>query len=389
VTLNEFLEPEGALNLDLIAPGQVCETPQQQTVTCTFELIPDDEDVREFVGQLKVQYSAVDSVQPPVEGLIDVPVTMFLRPRTWVAWLAAATLLALFMLVQGLVRFGLSVMLSKFSPLTATARRIRLPVTLDNAGGVTIDAPAGDLPAGDDGFAFENAESVQAFQLFGYHFECPVKRTFMRSTTVPVGLVSVPGTHVIGLQGFERARRGDAYAVGQVALSLRGQWVIGVKEEAMLRLVKGAGSVDAELIAYLEPYEGHPRANQISELSYGIAASSFASQLTSLLEQIRASQGDDVGGGDEGGGGDVSGGGTGNPPGPIPGPTGPGSTLDDIFNTPAAPDATPEPAVVTGSRRNRTLRRRKTNQDVVSERDQSPAIDQSSTNNDKEWDPFA
>lgn len=379
VTLQEFLEPEGILNLDLIAPGQICETPQQQTVRCSFELIPDDEAVREFLGQLKVQYSAVDSVQPAVEGLIDVPVTMYLRPRTWVAWLAAATLLALFVLVQGLVRLGLSVMLSKFSPLTSTARRVRLPVTLDHGGGVTIDAPAGELPAGDDGFAFENSEPVQAFHLFGYQFEVPIKRTFMRSTTVPVGLVSAPSTHVIGSQGFDRARRGDAPAVGQVALSLRGQWAIGVRESAMLRLVEGAGSVDAELVAYLEPYEGSPRADQISELSYSIASSSFASQLTSLLEQMRASL--DVAGGDAPGDAAEA----------IPSPTAssPGPIVDDIFGTPTGSGAAPEPAVVASGRGRRTSRRRRADRGDDPGRDESPAIDQSSTNNDKEWDPFA
>lgn len=379
VTVQEFLEPEGVLNLDLIDPGQVCETPQQQTVTCAFELIPDEEAVREFVGQLRVEYSAVDSVQAPIEGLIDVPVTMYLRPRTWVAWLAAATLLAIFVLVQGLVRLGLSIMLSKFSPLTSTARRVRLPITVDHGGGVAIGAPTGELPAGDDGFAFENAESVQSFQLFGYQFECPIKRTFMKSTTVPVGLVSVPDAHVIGSQGFIRARRDGGHAVGLVALALRSQWVIGVKESEMARLVDGSGSVNAELIAYLEPYEGRPRADQISELSYSIASSSFSSQLAALLEQLRESTGVDVADDLEDGGGSAS---------PVPAP-GSGAIADDVFGTPSSSDDTADRAAVAGGRRRRKALGRHANQGDESERGESPAVDQGSTNKDNEWDPFA
>jgi hypothetical protein len=186
-----------------------------------------------------------------------------------------------------LVRLGLSVILSKFSPLTATARRVRLPVTLDHAGGVTIDLPAGELPAGDNGFAFENAESVQAFEVFGYHFECPVKRTFFKSTTIPVGLVSAPRLYCIGSQGFLRSGRSSTFAMGQVALSLRGQWVVGIKDDAVQQLADGAGQADAELVAFLEPYEIKQPREQLSELALTIASSSFASQFLDVIKSAR------------------------------------------------------------------------------------------------------
>lgn len=290
VTFRDFIEPEGRVNFDLIRPKEPCATPQKQVITCTIELIPDDEAVDRFNSQLVVEYSAVDSARSsPVEGVIDIPVTTYLRPRGWVGWLAALTLLAIFVLVQGVIRLCLAVLLSKFSALAPTARRVRLRASVDSSGSVSVVAPVGELPAGDDGFAFENAESAPSFNLFGYQFECPYWRTFFRSTTVPLGLVSAGGVHVVGSQGYVAGKRSGETSVGQVALALRSQWIVGVRDEAMSRLIDGSGPVEAEIVAFLEPYEQQTRVEQISALSFTIASSSFSNHITSLLKTIRES----------------------------------------------------------------------------------------------------
>ena len=375
VTFRDFVEPEGIVNLSLVASKEPCQTPQQQIVTCFVDLIPDDEAVQRFTGQLLVEYSALDGVRASAEGLVDVPVATYLRPRVWVGWLAASTLLAMFVLVQGLVRLGLAIMLSKFSALSPTARRVRLRAKLDSNGSLSITAPAGDLPPGDDGFAFEIAESVPSFDLFGYRFECPYWHTFFKSTTVPLGMVSNSGVHVIGSQGYLFGKRGAPTAVGQVALSLRGQWVIGITQDAMTRLVGGGSEVDAELVAFLEPYEqplGQPRTEQISGLSFAIASSNFSNHVASLLDSVRtasADQGDDLSA-SSAAGVETSSSGTGS------------ASATDVFGGGAFGTAeAPVAAEDEGSARRKRGRRGS---------EQKPeTIQQESTKKEQEWDPFA
>jgi hypothetical protein len=76
--------------------------------------------------------------------------------------------------------------------------------------------------------------------------------------------------------------------MGQVALSLRGQWVVGIKDDAVQQLANGAGQAGAEVVAFLEPYEmGQPREQQILELAFTIASSSFASHFLDVVQSVR------------------------------------------------------------------------------------------------------
>lgn len=378
VTFRGFIEPEGRVNIDLIRPKEPCTTPQQQVVTCTVELIPDDEAVDRFTGQLVVEYSAVDGVKSsPVEGVIDIPVTTFLRPRAWVGWLAALTLLAIFILVQGAIRLGLAVLLSKFSALAPTARRVRLRASVDSSGSVSVMSPIGEMPAGDDGFAFENAESTPSFNLFGYQFECPYWRTFFKSTTVPLGFVSASEVHVIGSQGYVVGKSGGEPSAGRVALSLRSQWIVGVRDEAMSRLIDGSGPVEAEIVAFLEPYEQQTRAEQISGLSFTIASSSFSNHLTSLLKIIRESAEENSADvePDDRTKAKVTG-----EPGLIQNPS------TDFFGGGSTQQHQPEPQSLVqadGSARGRRKRFRREAESVAATESQS------SPNKEEEWDPFA
>lgn len=378
VTFRDFIEPDGRVNLDLIRPKEPCATPQKQVVTCTVELIPDDEAVDRFNGQLVVEYSAVDSARSsPVEGVIDIPVTTYLRPRVWVGWLAASTLLAIFVLVQGVIRLGLAVLLSKFSALAPTARRVRLRASVDSSGSMSVMAPVGELPAGDDGFAFENAESTPTFNLFGYQFECPYWRTFFKSTTVPLGLVSAGGVHVIGSQGYVVGKSRGETSAGQVALSLRSQWIVGIRDEAMSRLVSGSGPVEAEVVAFLEPYEQQTRAEQISGLSFTIASSSFSNHLTSLLKTIRESAEDNSV--------DTE---SGNPAkaevtsqqSTTPNPS------TDFFGSESTQQHQPEPQASTEGKESGRGRRKRFGREAENG---TATESQSSPNKEEEWDPFA
>jgi hypothetical protein len=56
------------------------------------------------------------------------------------------------------------------------------------------------------------------------------------------------------------------------------------------RLLTGESSVAAEVVAFLEPYEqgmGIERDQQLSDLSFGLASSSFGTDFTALLEEER------------------------------------------------------------------------------------------------------
>jgi hypothetical protein len=138
----------------------------------------------------------------------------------------------------------------------------------------------------DEGFALENTDSVQAFSVFGYDFTVSVLRTFMRSTVAPLGQVTSTGKCVVASRGFVKTKSQPEDSAGLVALTLRGQWVVGIRGEDMQRLLNGENSIPAEVVAFLEPYEegiGISRDQQISDLSFTIASSSFSTQFQELI----------------------------------------------------------------------------------------------------------
>jgi len=101
--------------------------------------------------------------------------------------------------------------------------------------------------------------------------------------------VNSPGKFVIGSRGYVRSKDQTDASTGNVSLTLRGQWVVGVKSDDMQRLINGETSVAAEVVAFLEPYEQGPgRDQQISDLAFGISAGNFVQQFTELLDVERA-----------------------------------------------------------------------------------------------------
>jgi len=375
VDFREAIESDGAkANLDLI-PRNPCVIPQQEEAACSVELIPDQEAFDQFQVAISVVYSGKDNLQEPVEGEVLVDVAMVLQPKASRGLLAAATLLLVFLVVQGLVRWLLAYLVSRFAPLIPTARRTRVDAVLDSSGAISLNPMNVNPSHNDEGFALENTESVQSFSVFGYDFSVSVLRTFLRSTVAPLGQVNSPGKFVIGSRGYVRSKDQTDASTGNVSLTLRGQWVVGVKSDDMQRLINGETSVAAEVVAFLEPYEqGQGRDQQISDLAFGISASSLATHFLELVESIRkeASEAND---------GDVDGGEY-SPVSTIGSAATVTESIDDPFGSSTAisvaadTDRTEQP-----KRRGRRSRR---DAEDMSEPEQSNQSNQST-----EWDPFA
>lgn len=297
VEFKEAIEPNDAkANLDLI-PRDACVIPQQEEAVCEIELIPDSEAFDQFPVSIAVIYSGKDTVQEPVEGEVTVEVDMVRQPNAGRGVIAAVYLILGFLVVQGLVRWLLAFLLSRFAPLVPIARRVRLDAVVDSAGSISVN-PMNVAPShNDEGFALENTDSVQTFTIFGYEFSVSVLKTFLRSTVAPVGQVDSPSKYVIGSRGYTKSKDQVDSTTGQVSLTLRGQWVVGVSSADIQRLLNGESTVPAEVVAFLEPYEQGPdREQQISDLSFGLVSSSFAAQFMEILgaEREKVSAGEET-----------------------------------------------------------------------------------------------
>ena len=291
ITFKDAVESsEAKANLDLI-PREPCEVPQQKEVECIVELIPDQEAFSKFTTAIVVTYEGIDTAQVPRDGEIPLEVSMLRQPSVGRGIIAALELLAIFLVIQGLVRYLLAYLLSRFSKLAPTARRVRLDAAIDQSGALTLNPMKTNPSHSDEGFALEVTDSVQSFNVFGYDFSVSVLQTFLHSTTAPVGRVTSPSTFVIGSRGFARSKDQSDSTTGHVSLVLRGQWVVGVKSNELQSLLNGEASVPAEVIAFFEPYEagvGIDRDQQLSDLSFGLSASNFSTELMQLVEEEKA-----------------------------------------------------------------------------------------------------
>ena len=291
ITFKDAIEAPGSkANLDLI-PREPCVVQQQREVACIVELIPDQEAFSKFKTAIAVTYAGIDTGKPPIDGEIPLDVSMLRQPSVGRGLLAALALLAGFLVIQGLVRYLLAYLLSRFAPLAATARRVRLEAVVDQAGALSLNPMKTNPSHSDEGFALEVTDSVQSFNVFGYDFSVSVLQTFLHSTAAPVGQVTSPSTFVIGSRGYARGKEEIDSSTGHVSLVLRGQWIVGIKSGDLQRLLNGDASVAAEVVAFLEPYEagvGIDRDQQLSDLAFSISASNLESELKEILDAERA-----------------------------------------------------------------------------------------------------
>ena len=327
---------------------------------------------------LPVTYVSADGSQ---DAEVVIPVKALKPTNAGKGILAAIELIAIFLVIQGLVRLLLSYLMSRFAPLAATARRVRLDAVVDSNGGVTINPLNVNPSQVDESFTFENIEPTTSFNIFGYQFDCSVMRTFMKSTTSPVGIVSRDSTVVVGSRGHQFTKSDPQSTQGLVGLSLRGQWLIGIRSADVQSLVNGEMSAPAEVVAFLDPYgDGggmSPRNQQLADLSFTVASSNFASEFSDVISRFRdlnqADQTDPSGGNVSDGWDSTSTNASGTS---VSGFDAFGDSIGGTQN-----QSTPE-----GKGKPKEKRRKK-EKNVDFEQDSSSGSSSQSANND--WDPFA
>lgn len=278
-------------DFEVISQGPCIVQQKKTDVECLVKLVPNKGTYGGYVLQLAVKYKALNE-DITQDGEISIPVKTILPTDIGDGFGAAFKLILIFAIVQGLVRLLIAYLLSKYAPLSATARKVKIGATISAAGELVIAPMATNLSNSDEGFALENVDSVSSFNIFGYTFDCSVIQTFVKSTTAPVGIVSTPETVVIGSRGVQFSKKSPEATEGLVELSLRGQWIVGVKVSDIKALVSGASSVPAEIVAFFEPYEISQRVTQETGLSFAISSSSFASDFSSAYSRLVAKEPD-------------------------------------------------------------------------------------------------
>lgn len=276
--------------------GQECKIPDSKEIVCELELKPSRESYgeKDLVASAEFEFESSDS--PNDSENVDLPLKISMKKATNVSngVRAAVILLFVFLVVQAIQRFFFAWLMTRYSPLTSTSRKVRLDVSLDTSGHVTIKNKT-DISGIDESFTFDNVEPSTEFDAFSYSFRCSPFRTFLHSTTSPKGLVLNSGRHVIGSSGLVISKKMDL-STGLVDLSLRNQWVLGIENSEAHSLIDGSLSVPAEMIVFLEPYEMHSRDDQLSELEFTIASGNLGQSMTNLLETLmskRASEPDE------------------------------------------------------------------------------------------------
>ena len=271
-----------------------CVIPAQAEVTCEFTVAPKKNGYGSYTLPIKLTLNS-DLANEAQEQ--DLPITVFLTrsPNVGKGVKNAMLLIAAFILIQTLIRAISALSLSRFSALGGTARRVKVAIQVSSDGSVN-GKDGGPFVAPESGsmennFAIELLEKQNSFDLFGYSFHSSALRTFFRSTVREcLGYVSSGGQFVFGSAGT-RVQRGskmhDEPTEGQVDLSLRLQWVIGVPANELLGLVNGQQSASGELIAILDPYEMVSLEQQISNLQFSIGSSQFGSDFIDALSRLQ------------------------------------------------------------------------------------------------------
>ena len=288
VEFGQFKNLDEGADFEIVDP-KTCVIPVKASdFECEVKIVLNKVAYGDFNLPLPVKYVSSEGAQ---DSEIAIPVKALKPTNAGKGILAAVELIVIFLVIQGLVRLLLSYLMSRFAPLAATARRVRLDAVVDSNGGVTINPLNVNASQVDESFTFENIEPTTSFNIFGYQFECSVMRTFLKSTTSPVGIVSRDSTVVIGSRGLQFTKADPQSTQGLVGLSLRGQWVIGVSAADAQALINGEMNVPAEVVAFLDPYgDGSgmsPRNQQLADLSFTIASSNFASEFSDVVSRLR------------------------------------------------------------------------------------------------------
>jgi len=278
-------------SFSLTSGTKVCSIPKAEIVTCEVEVKPTSDGYGEVVVPIRAQLSSKSS--PEVANQVIPASVMMSRDANVSKGLRNALLLfLLFAVVQLLIRAGFASAVSQFSALAATARHGRVKVKVFSDGSVQGANSKAFTIEEDAGFAIEVISRQKSFDLFGYSFNSSTFETFRHSTARPLGLVARDGWYSFGSAGTKTQgkRSGPPQStLGQVELTLRGQWCIAVPNNAIEQLSSGSEYVDGEFVAYFDDFARTPVATQLDDYELAVSSSSFGSSLISAVERFKTS----------------------------------------------------------------------------------------------------
>jgi hypothetical protein len=257
-----------------------CIVPRGEEKTCQVEIKPQIKGYGAYDVPLSISY-VNSSGTKKISQVASV--MMKTDPDPWAGIRRALKLLGLFLLIQGSLRAGFAVLMTRFAKLNGSSRRGRIPVAIDQTGRIS---PSGStqFSVADDGYATENTESVRSFKLFGVQFSCSPMRTFLRSTVTPIGQAGESGSFVFGSSGSRIV--GDS-SVGLVNLGLRNQWVLRISENEVEKLANGANSVSGDVVAFFDPPDLKPIEGQIQSLGTSLVSSAVPESIRNVVAEIK------------------------------------------------------------------------------------------------------
>jgi hypothetical protein len=257
-----------------------CIVPRGQEKTCQVEIKPQIKGYGSYDVPLSISY-VNSSGTKKISQVASV--MMKTDPDRWAGIVRAIKLLGLFLIIQGSLRAGFAVLMTRFAKLNGSSRRGRIPVAIDQTGRITPSGSA-QFSVVDDGYAIENQESVRGFKVFGVQFSCSPMRTFLRSTVTPIGQAEESGSFVFGSSGY---RIVGNTSVGLVNLGLRNQWVLRISNNEIVKLANGANSVPGEVVAFFDPVDLKPIEGQVQSLGTSLVSSAVPASIKNVVDEIK------------------------------------------------------------------------------------------------------
>lgn len=236
-----------------------------------------------LIVPVEISNRRANSSDVPKEVNLRISLTMT-KPinKAATAW-AGIGLLIMFIAVQLLLRLGFAIAMSRFEPLPAGSRRVTKSILISSSGQLmNSDGSRFSISNEDTSLVFDMDKAFRSLTIDGFKFSVSRMKTFI--TQKPVGIVLSENEQVFGsLNTTFKAGVG----VGTIALAPRKQWAIATTQGNLLLLANGEPSVDARMIIFIDDLSRSPLNEQVSELVERITTTSFASDLTRFLENLR------------------------------------------------------------------------------------------------------
>ena len=281
VVFGSFDENKGSF--EVINPKK-CEISEKQDKFCELTIKPNTETFDRTDLSLGVTYS--DEFGKTEKAKVVIPVVTEKPTDVGTGIWAGLKLVALFLVIQGLVRLAISFLVARFSKLESEARTAKLEAVVYRTGSIRLVNTSSVAGSSNESFAYENSSPKSSFDLYEYKFAASPFHLFFRSTSRPLGGVTRPGFVVVGSGGHRGSNKTTGEVAGLVELSLRKQWIVAMKTESLYGLANGLPEVGAEVLVYLDPYLASPFDSQVGEIESSINLGNFPSQLTALIESV-------------------------------------------------------------------------------------------------------